>query len=113
MTMKRQLGVKSERVAGTTSMNHVLTVNSFQIQMIARCLTTSCRKSLHSFFDQIEKHVSSRSERLESKGMQTTWQNKNFNLSGDREIAQPFMGGGPGAPVRFLPLPHRKAEKSI
>jgi len=42
MKMKKQVGVMFGRVVLITNMQHVLTVNSIQIRMIAKYLTTSC-----------------------------------------------------------------------
>ena len=99
MTMKRQDGARFGHAAWTINMHYALTVNNFLILMIANSLTTSCQKSLHLFFDLIGQHVSSKSERLESNSMQTTWQCKNFNLlrgKGSTPIEDPAIVKGHG-----------------
>lgn len=57
MRMKKRLGVRFDLVALTINILHVLNAKSFQIQMLARCLTILCQKLLRSSFDPTEQHA--------------------------------------------------------
>ena len=83
MKMKKHLGVRFGLVVWTTNMDHVLTVNSIQIQMIAKCLTTSYQRSSGSFFNLTEQHAFNRFEKSESRVMLTTWPKVGSNPSRD------------------------------